>query len=109
MDDETHVEGEIGVTVERGIKKCSECGDPAHAACHLTIGHIEECGKKQNSGSLAKPAHREQGRGPGIHSEAEKREHVRGDTGGGKTADDVAQQPSAALTDPVGYRLASLV
>jgi hypothetical protein len=91
MHHQAHIQGEVGVPVERGIEKRAEGRDAPDQPRHLTVGHIQKRGQKQDRRRLTKSTHGEQRGRPGIHGETEEGEHIRREAGGSETPDDMAQ------------------
>jgi hypothetical protein len=101
VNDQAHVEGEIGIAVERRIEEGPESRDAADAARHLTIGHVEKAREKEHRRRPAKtPRGKPSGR-PGIHAEPQEREHVRRKARRGERAYHMFQEPASAFADPV--------
>ena len=99
IDEQAHVQGHIGVTVERGIVERAESGDTILAARNLAIEHVEKTGEEDDDGAGAEVADGEIRGGSEIDDQAKESEEIRIDTGGGQRTDDTVEQPFPAATN----------
>src|SRR5713226_8653425 len=102
VDQEAHVEGHVGVTVESGIVEGAEGGDAVLAAGDLTVEHVQEAGEENDQSAGEKTANGKEGGGDKIHNQPKKSEEVGINSGGGDRANNFVQQPFAAGSNCAG-------
>ena len=72
VDEEAHVEGHVGVAVERGIVKGAEGGDAVLAAGDLAIEHVEEASKENDQRAGEETTDGKKGGGDEINDQPKK-------------------------------------
>jgi len=72
VDEQAHVEGHVGVAVERGIVESAEGGDAVLAAGDLAVEHIQEAGEENDQRAGEETADGKKGGGGEIHDQPQK-------------------------------------